>query len=97
LSVFDDWVEELSGSALIDYAVVCRAEMLECPRAGASATLALAAEVSYDRALIKLCIANGIEADARGFSHPGAERARLERNLVAAGIDLAAFGPQRAP
>jgi hypothetical protein len=92
LSVFDDWVDELSGSALVDYAVVCRNEMLaSAPYRRESASLALAAEVSYDRALIKLCMANGIEADALGFADPGAERARLEHDLAAAGIDLAAF------
>jgi hypothetical protein len=97
LSVFDDWVDELTGSALVDYAVVCRAQMLaSAPHRGESASLALAAEVSYDRALIKLCIANGVEADALGFSHPGAERARLEHDLATAGIDLAALARWRA-
>jgi len=92
LSVFDDWVDELTGSALVDYAVVCRAEMLaSVPYRGESTSLALAAEVSYDRALIKLCLANGIEADSLGFSHPGTERARLERDLANAGIDLVAY------
>jgi hypothetical protein len=95
-SVFDDWVDELSGSALVDYAVVCRAEMLaSTPFRRESATLALAAEVNYDRALIKVCMANGIEADVLGFANPGAERARLERDLAAAGIDLVAFARRR--
>jgi hypothetical protein len=98
LSVFEDWVGELAGAALVDYAVVCRIEMLASnPDRGEPASLALAAEVSYDRALIKLCTAHGIEADALGFSHPGPERARLERDLAAVGIDLVALARQRQP
>jgi hypothetical protein len=69
--------------------------LASAPYRGESASLALAAEVSYDRALIKLCTANGIAADVVGFSHPGAERARLERELATAGIDLAAFARGR--
>jgi hypothetical protein len=98
LSVFDDWVDELTGSALVEYAVICRVEMLaSAPHSGSPGSLALAAEVSYDRALIKLCTDNGIEADALGFSHPGAERARLEHDLAMAGIDLTEFARRRAP
>jgi hypothetical protein len=99
LSVFDDWVDTLSGPALVDYAVVCRTEMLvvSAPEREESASMALAAEVAYDRALIKLCTANGIDADPLGFSHPAAERARLERELAAAGIDVVAFARRRGP
>jgi hypothetical protein len=97
-SVFDDWVDELTGSALVDYALVCRDEMLASAlhRRG-SASLALAAEVSYDRALIKLCIANGVEVNGLGFSHPARERERLEQELTAVGIDLAALARRRRP
>jgi hypothetical protein len=97
-SVFDDWVDELTGSALVDYTLVCRDEMLASAlhRPG-SASMALAAEVSYDRALIKLCVANGVEVNALGFSHPAVERERLEHGLMAAGVDLAVLARRRFP
>ena len=85
-SVLNDWVDELSGAALIDFAQVCRAQMLES--AGATAVVALAAELSYDRALIKVCEAHGIDATTRRFSRPREERARLEGELLAIGVDL---------
>ena len=47
-SVLNDWVDELSGDALIHFAQVCRAQMLESARD--TAVTALAAELSYDRA-----------------------------------------------
>lgn len=93
-SVLDDWVDAFTGDALVDYALVCRAEMLASPSRYSnssrdwSAYSALGAEIAYDRALIKLCAANGIEVSVKGFSHPAAERARLERQLAISGIDL---------
>ena len=86
-SVLNDWVDELSGSALIDFAQVCRVQMIES--SGGTAVVALAAELSYDRALIKVCEAHTINTTTRRFSHPKEERARLERELTAIGIDLA--------
>jgi hypothetical protein len=59
---------------------------------GHTALVALAAEVAYDRALIKLCEAHSIEVVDMNFLHPRQERARLEAALVAAGIDLACRG-----
>ena len=94
-SVFEDWVDELSGTALVDYALVCRAEML-APRAGQSACASLAAEVAYDRALFKLCASHRIHVDVIGYAHPQRERERLERELAAAGIDLVALTRQQA-
>ena len=93
-SVLDDWVDEFTGEALVDYALVCRAATLASrPRCSAkgmdeSACIALGAEIAYDRALIKLCAANGIQVSAEGFSHPAAERARLEHQLATHGIGL---------
>jgi hypothetical protein len=89
-SVFEDWVDELSGSALVDYALICRAEML-APRAAGTACAALAAEITYDRALIKLCVSRRIDVDVQGFGQPRRERERLERELAARGIDLVAL------
>jgi hypothetical protein len=89
-SALNDWVDELTGDALVDYALVCRTEMRRPPQyQGETALIALAAEVAYDRALIKLCEAHGIGVVDLSFLHPRQERARLEAALVAAGIDLA--------
>ena len=85
-SVLSDWVDELSGEALIDFAQVCRAQMLESARD--TAAVALAAELSYDRALLKVCEAQGIGTSTRRFSRPGEERSRLEKELRAMDIDL---------
>lgn len=85
-SVLNDWVDELSGEALIDFAQVCRAQMLES--AGDTAVIALAAELSYDRALLKVCAAQGIDITTRRFTQPRQERAQLEQELAALGIDL---------
>jgi hypothetical protein len=85
-SILNDWVDELSGDALIHFAQVCRAQMLESARD--TAVIALAAELSYDRALIKVCEACGIDATSLRYSHPGQERSRLESELTAIGIDV---------
>jgi hypothetical protein len=87
----DDWADDLSGDALVDFAQVCRAQMLDPSPPGSTTSTALTAELSYDRALIKLCEAHGIDVKYSGFSRPGQERARLERRLVAIGIDLVAL------
>jgi hypothetical protein len=91
-SVQGDMVEDLAGEALICYAVACRTATLDSGlHSGQSVYAALATEVAYDRALIKLCRANGVEAIESRFSHPRDERDRLEDELAAAGIDLAAL------
>jgi hypothetical protein len=88
-SVLDDWVDELTGTALVAYALVCRTEMLSASlHRGDPACTVLAAEIGYDRALCKLCEDNGIAIDALSFAHPAKARARLEAELSAAGIDL---------
>ena len=91
-SVHGDMVEDLAGEALISYAVVCRTATLAWGlHRGQSVYSALATEVAYDRALIKLCRTNGVEVIESRFSHPREERDRLEDELAAAGIDLAAL------
>ncbi len=90
-SVLNDWVDELGGDALVEFAQVCRAQMLDSSPDRDGASTALAAELSYDRALIKVCQAHGIEVMPLSFSRPGEERARLEGELVAIGIDLVAL------
>lgn len=88
----DDWVDELSGDALIEFAQLCRTQMLDAaPPPGSTTSTALSTELSYDRALIKLCEARGIDVKYSSFSRPVQERARLERRLVEIGLDLAAL------
>ena len=100
-SVLDDWVDEFTGDALIDYALACRdATLASSPRypgsdMDESACIALGAEIAYDRALIKLCAANGIQVSAESFSRPAAERARLEHELATHGIALFELARQR--
>jgi len=93
-SIFEDWVDELTGAPLVDYALLCRTEML-APRDAASACIALAAEIAYDRALIKLCASQQIAVDVMGFSQPRSERERLERELAATGVDLVVITRQK--
>jgi hypothetical protein len=95
-STLGDWVDELTGTALTDYTLVCRAEMLAATaRRGETSATRLAAEITYDRALCKLSENKGIAIDAMAFSHPAQARVRLETELAAAGIDLAALSRQR--
>lgn len=49
---------------------------------------ALARELSYDGALIRLCESLQVPANPAGFSNPERERARLEQALGAHGISL---------
>jgi hypothetical protein len=88
-SALDDWVTDLSGPDLIEYAVLCRDELRAvAPPHGGSAYTALAAEIAYDRALIALCTERGIDAHATSFSYPVAERRRIESVLRQLGVDL---------
>jgi hypothetical protein len=49
---------------------------------------ALAREVSYDAALIRLCESLEVPATPAGFAQPERERTRLEQALSARGIPL---------
>jgi hypothetical protein len=51
-------------------------------------TETLARELSYDGALIQLCLALDVRATPAWFDSPGPERARLERALAHRGIRL---------
>ena len=88
-SALDDWVDQLTGEALVEYALVCRTETLAC-HGGKVALTALSAQVAYDRSLLKLAQAHGINVDALTFLHPSEDRAFLESSLAEAGLDLAA-------
>src|SRR5665213_2617588 len=77
------WDGELSAGALFDHVLACRIEMLSAvPSPSENVYLALAKEIAYDRALIKLCATHGIDALAVDFAHPGEERILLERSLA---------------
>jgi hypothetical protein len=95
-SALEGWGDELDGTALVDHALWCRAKMLgPVPNHSDSAYSSLAAEIAYDRALIKLCEAKAIPVKAASFAFPYQERARLERKLATAGIDLVALARRR--
>ena len=51
---------------------------------------ALAREVSYDGALIRLCASLEVPTTPARFANPVRERARLERELAARGVPLPA-------
>jgi len=88
-SIQSDPLDAMNGSGLVAYAIARRAALLHhIPTSEEGVYDALSEEVAYDMALMKLCERHGIEAAASGFSHPKEERARLERALTAAGIDL---------
>lgn len=94
--VLDDWGDGLSGPALVAYAVACRTEMLAAgPRRGGDAHVALAAEVAYDRALVKLCAERCIDVDLAEFSYPIRARSHLEAELAARGVHLSAPTPSQ--
>lgn len=84
--VVGNWVDELSDEALINFARECRAQMLAPSRDPA---VALAAELWYDCALLKVCEAQGIGTSISRFSRRREERSLLEQELGGVGIDLA--------
>jgi hypothetical protein len=95
-STLDAWVDERTGSALIDHVLACRARMLPNGEPAAdSAHVVLAESISYDRALINLCTELGIDVVPSDFARPQEERGRLERELRSAGVDLAALAARR--
>jgi hypothetical protein len=88
-SALDQWVTDLNGPDLIEYALLCREELRALtPPPGGSAYTALAAEIAYDRALIALCTERGIDAHATNFSYPTSERRHIEAVLRDDGVDL---------
>ena len=88
-SALDEWVNDLTGPDLIEYAILCREELgAVAPPGRGSAYSALALEIAYDRALIALCTEHGLYAHATTFAYPIAERKRVESLLAEIGIDL---------
>jgi hypothetical protein len=88
-SALAQWPVDSSELSLVEYAVSRRVEMLDVGLLGRDAAYELlTAEVAYDRALIKVCEANNVTANAGSFAYPQRERDRLERELADVGIDL---------
>lgn len=86
----EEWDQTSERHEIVAHAISCRREMLlASPRRGDPTYQALAAQISYDRSLIKVCEVFGIATSARNFSDPTAERGRLERELASQGLDLA--------
>jgi hypothetical protein len=85
----DEWVLASDRHDVVAHAVECRTHMLlATPRKGEPAFRALAAQVSYDRSLIKLCEVFDIATSPDRFSDALSERRRLENELTHAGLDL---------
>jgi hypothetical protein len=70
-----------------------RQRLDEIPVTSGGASDDLAANIDYDLALLALCNARGILVDLARFERPLAERARLEHELAAHGIDLDELDP----
>jgi uncharacterized protein YbjT (DUF2867 family) len=84
-----NWESELSSEALLDHVVACRLALHTSAHApDASAYLALATDVAYDSALVRMCEACALDSNVANFSFPSAERRRLEDALGAIGINL---------
>ena len=84
-----EWPSEIRDDTLVEYARNCRREMVRTSsRRQKGAYAALAAEIAYDRALVKLCLANDVVVAPDDFSHPEKERRELEVRLAERGLDL---------
>ena len=76
-----------SRASLLDATCECRQQMLETRRrVDGTPEHRLAHEVAYDRALLRLCAALGIETVLGRFNRPLEERDRLEHELATRGI-----------
>ena len=77
-SALNDWVDEAHAAtpSSSNRARVPERDATAPRYHGETALVALAAEVAYDRALIKLCEAHGIDVVDMSFLHPRQERAR---------------------
>jgi hypothetical protein len=88
-SALDRWVDELSGPLLLDYVRICRDAMTHPGIYGGMRSAdVLAAEIAYDRSLIRLCDRHAIAVEPDAFVFPTLARARLEAQLARAGVSL---------
>jgi hypothetical protein len=78
----------LTIDELVDRAILFR-EAVDFPGTyGQCAADVLAAEIAYDRVLIRLCELYGIAVDPAAFIHPHEARLCLEAHLTNVGVDL---------
>lgn len=85
----DTWDTDLDDDALLDHVRDCRAALpARDLGAGVMSETALAAEISYDRALVCLAAQCGIDVTPKNFAHPRIERDRLEFELARRDVDL---------
>jgi hypothetical protein len=77
------WDCDLTRDELVDHAVSSCAHLLTMRLSpNRSAHDLLAAEVAYDRTLVRLCDEIGVATSATSFADPMAERHRIEQLLV---------------
>jgi len=92
----ETWVADLGEDDLLDYVLACLVALPSpADKAARAADAALAAQVAYDRALMKLASAYEIEVEPGRYVQPAVERHRLEAALAGRGIDLRALVVQR--
>ena len=84
---FDD-DEERDIAVLIQTALIERLRMNKTKSDGASVADVIADQLGYDRSLIRLCLACGIETDPTRFERPAIQRDRLEVALARIGVDF---------
>jgi hypothetical protein len=85
----EEWASEFSDDTLIAHARMLRTQMVTSEsHLSGSAYSSTVAQIAYDRALVKLSRAVGVEVVIDTFAHPVTERTRLERRLAEYGIDV---------
>ena len=85
--------EHLTSSAseewLMEELLLARRHRQQAGRSGRADTSSrVAAELEYDRALVRLCRVHAIDSGPERFSRPLRERRRLEEALEALGVDV---------
>jgi hypothetical protein len=96
LGALDRWDADPDKDAVLDHVRHCRAALpTQDLGAGVMSEAALAAEIAYDRGLVRLAAHWGIDVTPTNFVHPRIERDRLELELVRRGVDLEV--PARQP
>lgn len=92
----EGWPAGTDGDALVRLARRQRETLLEHPPSGHHLER-LTLELAYDRTLIRVCEAHGVDTCPDRFVMPFSERMRLEAALRDLGIDLEARRRRRAP
>jgi len=80
--------DQLTIDELVDRAILFRGAVDDPATYGQCAADVLAAEISYDRVLIRLCELCGIDVDPAAFIHARHARLGLEADLANVGVDL---------